>query len=420
MSKKSLFCKLKMDDSDREELTVSLNDGTHVISIPKSVVERSLSVLSNVIKFGDVDVYPDNPIKPKDFITKAMLLDFLEIIEKEDYECANLVLCSNNYLIDFLKAVDFLGDEKVINGVEDRIKDRINGDTWRDFFDLTVDVYGLNNITNAALKCFNDIGSVLEDYEELSSSKLEWILDSIPEGKSGTKIQILQNWLMKNADKVSKEELCILLKCFCYEASALSDDDVKLLGNVVNSWSLSLEQKEDLEKYSWDWLRTLVERKVCNEPVSPRHLEGVFHLFYPPKIVFRELLVEAQTQRKNHPLRLLNQGYFPFLNQEILNDVRRTVENKVTEEIQKANAKNNNDTATGDWDNLRGIVQKYIVTDNIDALKWFDLRDDDGIKINLHEDEAGKRFCELVENVAEDEASWRQLQEIILENIPDM
>ena len=145
-----------------------------------------------MIKFGDVDVDPDNPIKPKDFITKAMLLDFLEIIEKEDYECANLVLCSNNYLIDFLKAVDFLGDEKVINGVEDRIKDRINGDTWRDFFDLTVDVYGLNNITNAALKCFNDIGSVLEDYEELSSSKLEWILNSIPEGKSGTKFQILQ------------------------------------------------------------------------------------------------------------------------------------------------------------------------------------------------------------------------------------
>ena len=28
---------------------------------------------------------------------------------------------------------------------------------------------------------------------------------------------------------------------------------------------------------------------------------------------------------------------------------------------------------------------------------------ENGIKINLLEDEAGKRFCELVENVAEDE-----------------
>ena len=166
-----------MGDSEREELTVSLIDGTHVISISKSVVERSFSVISNLIKFTDVDVESNNPTKPPEFITKLILLDFIEILEKEDYECAHLVLYSHYYLIDFLKAADFLVDENMLNGAEERVKERINGENWKEFFDLTVNSFGLRNITNEALKYVKENEDpFLDDYEKMSHTSLNLLL----------------------------------------------------------------------------------------------------------------------------------------------------------------------------------------------------------------------------------------------------
>ena len=268
---KSQFCKFEMGDSDREELTVSLIDGTHVISISKSVVERSFSVISNLIKFTDVDVESNNPTKPPEFITKLILLDFIEILEKEDYECAHLVLYSHYYLIDFLKAADFLGDENVLNGAEERVKERINGENWKEFFDLTVNSFGLRNITNETFKYLKE-----------------------------------------------------------------------------------------------------------------------------------------------------NEGHFPFLNREVLNDIQRRVEIKVSEELEKANVKNNNET-TG-WDKVREVVRKCIFIDNSNGFERIFEHGDEGIKINLYEDEddTWKKFCEVFENAIRDQDSWSMLQEIILENIPVM
>ena len=123
---------------------------------------------------------------------------------------------------------------------------------------------------------------------------------------------------------------------------------------------------------------------------------------------------------RNHPLRLLTEGHFPFLNWEVLNDIQRRVEIKISEELEKANVKNNNETRG--WDKVREVVRKCIFIDNSNGFGRIFARGDEGIKINLYEDEddTWKKFCEVFENAIRDQDSWSMLQEITLENIPVM
>ena len=115
---------------------------------------------------------------------------------------------------------------------------------------------------------------------------------------------------------------------------------------------------------------------------------------------------------------LKKEGQFPFLNREVLNDIQRRVEIKVSEVLEKANVKNNNETRG--WDKVREVVRKCIFIDNSNGFGRIFARGDEGIKINLYEDDTWKKFCEVFENAIRDQDSWSMLQEIILENIPVM
>ena len=47
------------------------------------------------------------------------------------------VLVSLSYLLDFLIAMDFLGCEKVKASVEEKIKEKINEESWREVLSYT-------------------------------------------------------------------------------------------------------------------------------------------------------------------------------------------------------------------------------------------------------------------------------------------
>jgi len=90
----------------------------------------------------------ENPIPVPNFISRQIVLDLVEIIERGDTnQCAHLVLVSLSYLLDFLIAVDFLGFTEVKDTVEERVKMHINDTTWKEIFHYTKDIIGLFNTT---------------------------------------------------------------------------------------------------------------------------------------------------------------------------------------------------------------------------------------------------------------------------------
>ena len=90
----------------------------------------------------------ENPIPVPNFISRQIVLDLVEIIERGDTgHCAHLVLVSLSYLLDFLIAVDFLGFTEVKDTVEERVKRHINDATWKEIFHYTKDIIGLFNTT---------------------------------------------------------------------------------------------------------------------------------------------------------------------------------------------------------------------------------------------------------------------------------
>ena len=275
-------------------------------------------------------------------------------------------------------------------------------------------------------------------------TSLNLLLISLNESKPKMKILVFQNWLTKNVNKVCKDDLCLLLENFCYEASALSSDEVKFLKNMVNS-SLTIEQKMDLQKLSWKRLRTVEKGNVLRFDKKPFPIpnkrkweEDLGTWEQQKKSLFMDMKMYMKTRLDNHPLRLLTEGHFPFLNQEVLDDLRRKAEIKVSEDIQRANVKSNNETVSSwrsratmkhhpaaAWEEVREIVQKCIVIDNRSGLGRIFESGDDGIKFNDlwylaygNEDDIRKKFCEAVENVVKDQDLWNMLQKIILENIP--
>ena len=114
------------------------------MNYPSRVVELS-SVFKCLIASTDDT---ENPIPVPSFISKQIVLDLVEIIERGDTsQCAHLVLVSLSYLLDFLIAVDFLGFTEVKDTVEERVKMHINDTTWKDIFHYTKDIIGLFNTT---------------------------------------------------------------------------------------------------------------------------------------------------------------------------------------------------------------------------------------------------------------------------------
>jgi hypothetical protein len=120
------------------------------------VIDRLLRVVKYSSLFTDLMQLAESDqtaIPVPDFISKQIMLDLVEIVEKDDTaECAHLVLVSLSYLLDFLIAVDFLGFQEIKATVETRVKEHINDSTWKDVFHYTKDIIGLFNTSRHAVE----------------------------------------------------------------------------------------------------------------------------------------------------------------------------------------------------------------------------------------------------------------------------
>ena len=85
-----------------------------------------------------------SPIPIPAFISRQIMLDLVEMVEKGDWECAHLILVSLSYLLDFLIAVDFLGCDRLKGVVEDKVKDKLSDNNWVDVLNYTKNILGLD------------------------------------------------------------------------------------------------------------------------------------------------------------------------------------------------------------------------------------------------------------------------------------
>ena len=91
-------------------------------------------------------VEDSSPIIPvPTFINRHIILDLVEMVEKDDRECALLILVSLPYLLDFLIAVDFLGCDNLKTVLEKKVRDKICDSNWREVFNYIKHIPGLAN-----------------------------------------------------------------------------------------------------------------------------------------------------------------------------------------------------------------------------------------------------------------------------------
>ena len=65
--------------------------------------------------------------------------------------CISVLVCLS-YLLDFLKAVDFLGCEAIKSSLDEKIKEKINENNWVEVFKSTKGIMGLQKTTKHALE----------------------------------------------------------------------------------------------------------------------------------------------------------------------------------------------------------------------------------------------------------------------------
>ena len=65
--------------------------------------------------------------------------------------CISVLVCLS-YLLDFLKAVDFLGCEEIKSSLEEKIKEKIDENNWVEVFKYTKRIMGLQKTTKHALE----------------------------------------------------------------------------------------------------------------------------------------------------------------------------------------------------------------------------------------------------------------------------
>ena len=125
-----------------------LVNGT-TIHCSRRVIESSSLFLDMV----ELELVEDSgPIPISTFITRQIMLDLVEMVEKDDRECAHLILVSLPYLLDFLIAVDFLGCENLKTVLEKKVKDKISDSNWRDVLNYIKHIPGLVNTFKHCMK----------------------------------------------------------------------------------------------------------------------------------------------------------------------------------------------------------------------------------------------------------------------------
>jgi len=223
-----------------------------IIECSKSLISHS-SLIMDLLEFSTDD---DSPIPIPNFITRQIILDWIEIVEKEDFDCAHLVLVSLSYLLDFLIAMDFLGCERVKESVEEKIKEKINEDSWREVLSYTKDILGLDKTTKNALehimkqlsKYYTDTNDFYpaikdpwaDDYCRMSTSTLKMMLQSEVGTNEQLKMHLINKWVVSNSLENIPSGVYDLLRCL--ELKELSDIQIKSITDQVNSWPLSEEQ----------------------------------------------------------------------------------------------------------------------------------------------------------------------------------
>jgi len=196
-----------------------------------------------------------SPIPIPTFISRQIMLDLVEMVEKGDWECAHLILVSLSYLLDFLIAADFLGCERLKSVLEEKVKDKICDSNWIEVFHYTKNILGLDNTTKHTLEYIctslmelavtgeKDILSMKcdpyqQEYAQFSPDLLKLML-KICWGDC-VRFCILRNWVCENSE--DKGEIFKLLQLIHYKD--LEDSKVNKIVSEVKTWNIGDEYEQ--------------------------------------------------------------------------------------------------------------------------------------------------------------------------------
>eukprot|EP00092_Neocalanus_flemingeri_P089405 GFUD01113145.1.p1 GENE.GFUD01113145.1~~GFUD01113145.1.p1 ORF type:complete len:244 (-),score=83.04 GFUD01113145.1:52-753(-) len=224
-----------------------------------------------------------NPIPIPAFISRQIMLDLVEMVEKDDSECAHLILVSIDYLLDFLIAVDFLGCEGVKSVLEEKVKDKITESNWKKVFNYTKNILGLVNTTKNSMtpictrlveltKGKNSLSmerfNCQLGFEQYTPSMLKLVLKNDCLGGC-LKFDILKNWFIENSE--AKGEILSLLKSIQFKE--LEDSKVEEIRSEVKTWNIG----EELENSFCEVIETAKKEK---KKLLEARMNGLdFHFF---------------------------------------------------------------------------------------------------------------------------------------------
>jgi len=250
--------KMPRDVLNDQETCFELQVNKSRLKCSRKVIESS-QLWQDIVDFTDPE--DDSPILVPAFITKQMILDLVEMVEKDDMDCAHLVLVSLSYLLDFLVAVDFLCCDKLKAGVEKKIRTQISKDNWREVLTFTRDIMGLDNTTRAALEpiiksvdYYYQIENKFDldkehedpwssDYCGLSVPVFKLVLRSkSPLINEETKVHMLRSWVASNSFLKHQTAVFEMLQCLDFKEFLGPRKKIPEVTAMVKSWPLTEEQ----------------------------------------------------------------------------------------------------------------------------------------------------------------------------------
>jgi len=146
--------KRKLEEEEDASIKFTLMVQGRPLPCSKKTIKCS-ELFSEIVQWGEHDqqvVSDQGPIPVPEFISRQIMLDLVEIVEKGIKECAHLVLVSQSYLLDFLIAMDFLGCLGVQSAIEDIIQHQITESNWREVFNYTKNIPGTYNTACQAIE----------------------------------------------------------------------------------------------------------------------------------------------------------------------------------------------------------------------------------------------------------------------------
>jgi len=253
-----------------------------------------------------------SPIPIPAFITRPIMLDLVEMVEKEDWECAHLVLVSHSYLMDFLLAVDFLGCERLKVGVEERVKDKLSDSNWVAVLNQTQNILGLDKTVKNIMEFISgklnmfalekdsltmETDPYQEEYEEFSPLLMKLLIRS-PSLETCSKVCILRKWSLNNLDE--RDAFFEMMNNIDYKD--LDDIMMDVIVTKVVKWDISDEEldafmkvldsarkERDLERVKEHQLQFQLEREQFRKVIEMRFGGDIFESTDEDEIEFNIL-----------------------------------------------------------------------------------------------------------------------------------